>query len=161
MVASGFTSRADALALGLGQALKRRRKALGINVTSAAEAARISRVTWHRLEKGERSVALGSLLAAMEAVGLVLHSEESGSSSAPAPLPDGWLPLQVPLQQYPELRRLAWQVSDDLKELTAREAFGLYERNWRHLDVQRLSDQEKRLIHALQQAFGGRFDTAL
>ena len=52
----------------LGEKLRERRKNLGINMTSAAEAARISRVTWHRLEKGEVSVALGSLLAAAEAL---------------------------------------------------------------------------------------------
>ena len=38
----------------LGQQIRARRKALGVSATAAAEAASMSRVTLHRIEKGER-----------------------------------------------------------------------------------------------------------
>ena len=57
----------------LGAELRAHRKSLGISMTVAAETAGISRVTWHRLEKGERQVAWGSLLAAAEVLGMELH----------------------------------------------------------------------------------------
>ena len=138
----------------LGEKLRERRKNLGINMTSAAEAARISRVTWHRLEKGEVSVALGSLLAAAEVLGMQL-SVESGAESTRAPEPGEWLPLRIRLSDYPILRSLAWQVSNDSMVLSPREAFGLYQRNWRHVEVAKLYPHEIALIHGLRELLGG------
>jgi len=54
----------------LGQQIRAHRKAHRISATSAAEAARMSRVTWHRIEKGEPSVTMGAYLNAMTALGL-------------------------------------------------------------------------------------------
>ena len=44
----------------LGAQLRAQRKALKVNATVAAEAAGISRVTLHRIEKGEPSVTMGA-----------------------------------------------------------------------------------------------------
>ncbi|MBN8491255.1 MAG: helix-turn-helix domain-containing protein [Burkholderiales bacterium] len=141
--------------LPLGEALRARRKGLGISMTAAAEAARISRVTWHRLEKGETTVALGSLLAAAEALGLHLRLEDPAANTSAPDLPAGFLPLHIALQEFPQLERLAWQVQDGTHALSPREAFGLYQRNWRHLDVGALDSGERALIHALRDTFGG------
>lgn len=140
----------------LGETLRLRRKALGISMTAAAEAAHISRVTWHRLEKGETTVALGSLLAAAQVLGLDLRLEISAACALPStPAMEDWLPLRITLREFPELRRLAWQVRDGAVALSPREAFNLYQRNWRHLDADSLQAGEKALIHALRETFGG------
>jgi transcriptional regulator with XRE-family HTH domain len=139
----------------LGQALRARRKALGINTTAAAEAAGMSRVTWHRLEKGEPTVTLGSWLAAARVLDMDLPLlGDAESAASPVPSPDDWLPLRIRLADYPQLRRLAWQVGDATETLSPREAVGLYGRNWRHVQPELLEAKERALIDALREAFG-------
>lgn len=139
----------------LGLAMRTRRKDLGISVTAAAEAARISRVTWHRLEKGEATVALGSLIAAAGVLGMDLQLVPGNAGPAAADVPlDAWLPLQIRLDDYPQLRELAWQVGDGAERLSPREALGLYERNWRHVRPEALEPEERALIDALRRTFG-------
>ncbi len=141
----------------LGAALRSRRKSLGISMAAAAEAAAISRVTWHRLEKGESRVALGSLLAAAAVLGLELSLAEDAGDTPPLSPPSlaAWLPLRIRLADYPGLRSLAWQVREGLEAVTPREALGLYERNWRHLDDASLDAGERALVHTLRQVFDG------
>ena len=55
---------------------------------------------------------------------------------------------------YPELARLAWN-RDATRPINGAEALGLYEANWRHLDVGSLSARERALIDALVARFGG------
>lgn len=57
----------------LGEQVRLQRKALRISATAAAEAAGMSRVTWHRIEKGEPSVTMGAYMNAMVALGLELR----------------------------------------------------------------------------------------
>ena len=148
----------EAEALRLGQALRAARKALGITVTAAAQAAQISRVTWHRLEKGERTVALGALVAAAQVLDVALVLVPKGAAGKPTPpAGDDYLPLQILLADYPQLRQLAWQVGDDRHVLTPREALGLYERNWRHVQHAALDPRERALLDALRRVFGAEF----
>ena len=56
--------------------------------------------------------------------------------------------------RYAELARLAWN-RDPSRPITGEEAFGLYEANWRHIEVASLSDRERALIKALADRFGG------
>lgn len=128
-------------------------------MTVAAETAGISRVTWHRLEKGQSSVAWGSLLAAAEVLGMQLHlgiGKAVGGSEKSAVLVvlEDALPLHIRLTDYPGLRRLAWQVGEAVDTLSPREAFGLYTRNARHLDLDELSPGEQLLLRALRDVFG-------
>lgn len=55
---------------------------------------------------------------------------------------------------YPELARLAWN-RDPAQPITGAEALGLYEANWRHVDVAALSPAEWALIRVLADRFGG------
>jgi len=145
-------------AVQIGAELRQRRKALGINATAAAEAAGMSRVTWHRLERGETGVSWGMLLAAAEALGLQLQLLAPEDSLAPHGEPGtdaSTLPLEIPLGDYPGLRKLAWQVGERVDKLTPREAFGLYERNARHFDEDSLAPHEAALLHALRKVFDG------
>jgi len=60
--------------------------------------------------------------------------------------------LVVRVSEFPQLRDLAWNRAGDL--ITAREAFSLYERNWRFVDVNRLDPRERALIDRLTDTFG-------
>lgn len=138
-----------------GEVLRTRRKALGVSMATAAEAAGLSRTTWHRLERDETNVGIGALQDAARVLGLqlALHEPQAEAISADS-VPEDWLPLQIRLGDYPQLRRLAWQVGNEATVLAPYEAMGLYERNWRHVDVEALSDREVALVRALGKAFG-------
>ena len=144
----------------LGEQLRARRKALRVSSTAAAEAAGMSRVTLHRIEKGEPSVAGGAWANAMAALGMslvALNAEDARASVAgrtsPADLTE-WIPVRVRLADYPQLKALAWQVhgTDTLSPL---EALGIYERNARHLDTAAMSPAERALLQALRVGLGG------
>lgn len=136
----------------LGQQIRAHRKALRVNATVAAEAAGISRVTLHRIEKGEASVTMGAYLNAMAALGLsldILGSPKSKSGTDDAM--QGWIPVRIRLADYPQLKQLAWQVQGS-DELTPLEALSIYERNARHLDTTAMEPREQQLIDALRLA---------
>jgi len=134
----------------LGPAIRERRKAMHITATATAEAAGVSRVTLHRIEKGEPGVALGAYANVVAALGL-----ELGIVPRKAEVPQaraGWIPARVALADYPQLRQLAWQVHG-VDALTPAEAWSIYERNWRHVDEATLSDEERALVAGLRLAF--------
>ena len=58
---TGKANKAKLAALGL--AIRVRRKALGVNATTAAQAAGLSRVTLHRIERGEPAVTMGAWMS--------------------------------------------------------------------------------------------------
>ena len=137
----------------LGAQIRSQRKALRLSATVTAEAAGLSRVTLHRIEKGEPSVTMGAWCNAMAALGMGLQAHSGAEASAAADAPDraGWIPARVPLADYPQLRALAWQVHGT-DTLTPSEALGIYERNARHLDQQAMHADEQALLHALRVA---------
>lgn len=141
----------------LGEQIRARRKALRVSSTAAAEAAGMSRVTLHRIEKGEPSVAGGAWANAMAALGMTLlarNTEDAHASGAsPADLAE-WIPVRVRLTDYPQLKALAWQVHGT-DTLTPIEALGIYERNARHLDTAAMSVAEQALLQALRTGLGG------
>jgi hypothetical protein len=60
--------------------------------------------------------------------------------------------LVLRLADYPQLRDLAWNRVDEY--IPAREAFQLYERNWRLLDAPALDERERALIERLKADLG-------
>ena len=64
------------------------------------------------------------------------------------------LPKKVRLRDFPQLKKLAWQLHG-VDEISPPEALDLYERNWRHLDRAALSDQEAALFNALSRELSG------
>jgi transcriptional regulator with XRE-family HTH domain len=142
----------------LGEQLRARRKALQVSSTAAAEAAGMSRVTLHRIEKGEPSVAAGAWANAVAVLGLTLlarDTDEAGGASAAAPVDlANWIPVRVRLSDYPQLQALAWQVHGT-DTLTPLEALGIYERNARHLDTAAMTPAEASLLQALRTGLGG------
>lgn len=139
----------------LGALVRARRKALKVNATALAEAAGMSRVSVHRIEQGEPSVTMGAYLNVLAALGMDFAATEVSGQALEHSDDNkaGWLPARIHLADYPQLKQLAWQVQG-ADELTPREALGIYERNWRHLDESALLPRERNLIDALRLALG-------
>lgn len=139
--------------LALGEQLRAQRKRLGVSATTAAEAAGMSRVTLHRIERGEPSVTMGAYLNAAAALGL-----ELGVVNAPPPptrnSQAAATPTPIHLADYPQLERLAWQFQG-ASSVTPAEALNLYERNWRHIEQSALTPSERALIQQLVARLGG------
>jgi hypothetical protein len=109
-------------------------------------------VTLHRIEKGETSVSLGAYLQVCQALGLHLgiltadegratHSRQSTKS----------LTLEgshIRVGDYPQLTTLAWQLDVDAL-LTDEEVRGIYERNKRFLEIEKLNTHERALMQRL------------
>lgn len=119
----------------------------------------MSRVTLHRIEKGEPSVAAGAWANAMAALGMTLlarNAEDARPASERAQPADltAWIPVRVRLADYPQLKALAWQVHGT-DTLSPMEALGIYERNARHLDTAAMPPAEQALLQALRTGLGG------
>jgi transcriptional regulator with XRE-family HTH domain len=149
--ATGETVAASLAALG--ERLRAERKRLGVSAVTAAEAAGMSRVTLHRIERGKPSVTIGAYANAAAALGLAL-GVAGPPPAAPSRTAPAKLPQRILLADYPQLARLAWQVGD-AAEVTPAEALNLYERNWRHIDQAALGTHERALIHGLVASLGG------
>jgi transcriptional regulator with XRE-family HTH domain len=133
----------------LGEHLRAARKRQRVTTVAAAEAAGISRVTLHRIERGEPTVAIGAWVAAASALGLAFDLPDANAAAKAFKLPK-----KIRLRDYPQLKKLAWQLQG-VDEMTPREALQLYERNWRHVDRAALSEDEAALIDALSHEIGG------
>jgi transcriptional regulator with XRE-family HTH domain len=139
--------------IAMGKQIRAHRKALRINATTAAEAAGMSRVTLHRIENGEPSVTMGAYLNAMAALNLDFGIIKPSAEYALNADHEGWIPVRIHLADYPQLKQLAWQVHGT-DELTPAEALSIYERNWRHVDVNALEPRERQLVDALRIGLG-------
>ncbi len=60
--------------------------------------------------------------------------------------------IVLDIEQWPGLRELAWNRVD--RWIPAEEALAIYERNWRFVDPQQLSQDELELIDRLKQQYG-------
>ncbi len=114
----------------------------------------MSRVTWHRIEKGEPSVAAGAYANALVALGLVQWMVSPEAATVGESAPAGWLPAVVRIADYPQLRHLTWNLHG-VDTLSPRDALAIYERNWRHVDETALGARELALVDALRLAFSG------
>ena len=135
----------------IGARLRAHREGLKISATTVAEAAGMSRVTLHRIERGEPSVTIGAYASALAAVGLQLELADQASEARRA---RAGLPRRILVADYQQLRRLAWQLGE-VATLTPKEALLLYERNWKHVDEKGLSDRERELVRRLAETLGG------
>jgi transcriptional regulator with XRE-family HTH domain len=134
----------------LGQQLRVRRKLLKVSAVATSEAAGISRMTLNRIESGEPSVTLGAYLNVISVLGLELELCDRRTRQKNSRFE---LPEKIRLSDYPQLKKLAWQLKHTT-EVTAEEALDLYERNWRHVERDKLSAQERQLIEGLLAKLG-------
>jgi transcriptional regulator with XRE-family HTH domain len=137
----------------LGAQIRAERKALRLSSTTTAEAAGISRVTLHRIEKGESSVAIAAWANVVSALGLTLTAARASEvRDGTANRLGESVPVHIRLADYPQLKALAWHVQGtDI--LTPAEALAIYERNARHLNLETMSIQERGLLEALRAIF--------
>lgn len=145
----------------IGQLIRQHRKSFKITANAAAQTAGISRVTLHRIEKGEPTVSMGAYLNVVSALGLNLHLSAKGSREGGGNRGNeangndvDTLPVRLSFSDYPQLKELAWHVQG-VDELSLVEAHSIYERNKRFLDIENLSDSEQKLIELLGVAFEG------
>jgi transcriptional regulator with XRE-family HTH domain len=140
----------------LGEQLRAQRKTLRISAVATAGAAGLSRVTLHRIERGEASVTIGAYfnVAAALGVGISLTTPLAAQTvNSPPDAPHTALPPHIRLTDYPQLHSLAWQLPG-AQQLTPQEALGLYERNWRHVDTAHMATDERALLNQLVQEHG-------
>jgi transcriptional regulator with XRE-family HTH domain len=133
----------------LGALLRQARKQQKVSAVATAEAAGLSRVTLHRIERGEPNVAIAAWIAVAHALGLTFDLLGLAAATEAPPLPERIRP-----NDYPQLRNLAWQLGG-VEDLSPQQALELYERNWRHLDKKSLSPKETALINTLSRTLGG------
>lgn len=138
--------------LALGESIRAHRRRQRVSATVTAEAAGMSRVTLHRIERGEPSVTMGAYLSAIDAVGLQLELHDP--QSQPSTADTASLPERIRLAEFPQLKRLAWQLQG-VDGLSPADALNLYERNWRHIDRARLEPAERELLQTLVDRLGG------
>lgn len=132
---------------GLGARIRRTRKSLGVSAVTTAEAANLSRVTLHRIERGEPSVTIGAYVSVMQALGLELTVGVVAQPTAHA------VPNAIRVADYPQLSKVAWSLGEAI-EVTPIEALSLYERNWRHIDATKMTPDERALLDALINTVG-------
>jgi transcriptional regulator with XRE-family HTH domain len=133
----------------LGERIRTARKRQRVSAVAAAEAAGISRVTLHRIERGEPTVAVGAWVAVASALGLSFDLLDAKAAAGTTKLPK-----KIRLRDFPQLKKLAWQLQG-VDAVSPQDALDLYERNWRHLDRTALSENEAALIDALVREIGG------
>lgn len=140
----------------LGERIRARRKALHVSAVDAAQASAMSRVTLHRVERGEASVSIASYMSAISALGLELTVVETGATKphAPVQVESPQPPDTLRLADYAQLQSVAWQMSDNA-DITPAMALNLYERNWRHLDHAAMNAKELALIARLARGLPG------
>jgi len=98
---------------GLGAQVRAQRKAQKVSASDTAETAGMSRVTLHRIERGEPSVTMAAYLSAADAVGLTLQWLDA---SAPKPPPAN-LPGQLRLDD--SLNSSVWPGSGRVRRPSA------------------------------------------
>lgn len=133
----------------LGERIRTARKRQRVSAVAAAQAAGISRVTLHRIERGEPTVAAGTWVAVATALGLALDLIDAKAAAGKTKLPK-----KIRLRDFQQLKKLAWQLTG-VDEISPSDALALYERNWRHLDRAVLTENEAALINALSRELGG------
>ncbi|MDG2117326.1 MAG: helix-turn-helix domain-containing protein [Porticoccaceae bacterium] len=139
----------------IGQLIRQHRKSFKITANAVAQTAGISRVTLHRIEKGEPTVSMGAYLNVVSALDLQLQLSAEVTRGHEANGSDlDKLPVRLSFSDYPQLKELAWHVQG-VDELSLVEAHSIYERNKRFLDIENLSDSEQKLIELLGDAFEG------
>ena len=139
-------------ALNIGKTIKEERKRLNVTAEALSGASGISRVTLHRIEKGEGASSLNSYLAVVDALNLELTLAKKVKEGSRQLNPEDFIPVIIRLKDYPELKKLAWHITgrDYLKPF---EAHAMYERNARHLDENDMTRAERLLMANLNRAF--------
>lgn len=123
-----------------------------------AREAGITRVTLNRLERGDPSITVATFLKVLDSLRLAQDladvAADSEKRTAGEQLRQRRLPSRIRIDAYPQLREIAWHLSDPQATVTPKEALELYERNWRHVDQAQVLPKERALIQRLVETLG-------
>ena len=90
-------------------------------------------------------------------VALLARDDKAGHLVQDAQLParraGTSFPRRIRLAKYPQLRSIAWGLAEDA-EVGPTEAFQLYERNWRHVEMAAMEPAEQALLAKLTATIG-------
>jgi transcriptional regulator with XRE-family HTH domain len=158
------------LLVELGERLRKARLRRALTAEQVARAAGITRVTLHRAERGEPAITAGTLIKVMAALGLsgdvalLARDDKLGRLMQDERLPPRRVakpvrrraarPARIRIDDYPQLRQIAWHLASGTGDLAPEEAFALYERNWRHIDRDAMSARERALVKRLTASVG-------
>lgn len=129
----------------LGLEIKLRRKELKLSATVVAESAGVSRVTLHRIEKGEPSVTIGAYLAVIMSMDMKFNLSSTKLQAGK----HAWIPSRIHIEDFPELKKVAWHVTGT-DTLSPDEALGIYERHWHHINKEEMSEEELNFVEFLR-----------
>lgn len=121
----------------LGLKLRDARRRARLTQAQLADLAGMPRQKLIQLEQGKPGVAVGAYAAVVAALGLEVNLE----------------PARVRLGDYPQLRQIAWNRSQE-DRIPERDALALYERNWRLVDRDRMPRHEQALLERLVEQYG-------
>jgi len=95
---------------------------------------------------------MGAYLNVITALGLQLDVTDADLASCGGPAEadpaTAKTAATVRIGDYPQLRQIAWQLSEDT-EIAETEALQLYERNWRHVDHAAMQPREQEFVQQL------------
>ncbi|HKX43328.1 MAG TPA: hypothetical protein VJO99_19370 [Burkholderiaceae bacterium] len=92
-------------------------------------------------------------MSAITAIGLDVEVIDPLARRAAGQNATTGVPARIRLDDFPELKRLAWQLKGET-EIAPAQALSLYERNWRHLDREQMQPHERALVEALIATIG-------
>ena len=146
-----------------GERLRLARLRRRLTAQQVADSAGITRVTLHRAEAGDAAVTMGTYIKVMAAmaldadVALLVRDDTAGHLVPDAQLParraGTSFPRRIRLAKYPQLRSIARGLAEDA-EVGPTEAFQLYERNWRHVEMAAMEPAEQALLAKLTATIG-------
>ena len=122
----------------VGQTLRAARETAGLTQAALAAQVHITRQKLIDLEQGKPGVAIDTFLAVAQALGLDMTPHRP----------------MVRVGRYPQLRAIAWNRRPD-DEIPEPDALALYERNWDHVEEDRMPPEERQFLQRLIDKHGG------
>lgn len=120
--------------------IKAARRQQKLTQAEAAARAGISRQHFSDIETGKATrLELPTLLRVLTALHLRLRVEPGNP--------------EVNSRHYPQLQSLCWNMAPDAT-LTEAEALALYERNWRFVEKEKISEEEQHFLEHLMRVHG-------
>ena len=121
-----------------------------VSALTRAEQLRLAKRAQRERERNTGLATIELRLPAVQAEKLRAATKTPGFAAALHGFLEDFL---VDIQRWPALRELAWNRVD--RWIPAEEALSLYERNWRFVEPEHLSIEEKALIDRLTERHGG------